>query len=455
MKKIGRYTILDKLGKGGMGAVYKAAMPVTGKVVALKLLDPAEVLEDILGRESIKSIFRSEAVTMAALRHPYIADVWDYDEDEQGRPFFIMEYYCNNLGTMIGEHYRVEKKSRIIAPDKALHYGGQILTGLACLHHAGIIHRDIKPFNIMVTDQDTVKICDFGMSKVRGESFASPENLKIGSPFYAAPEQMLAPEQTDARADLYAAAVLLYRMLTGELPSMKNFSLSLVHAYYDQTWDAFFAKGLSLQKEERFQSAGEMLDGLHRLHLHWENSKENACRLTSPANNARRPKLERRLRQHAEKVGLQKALSLFEVSPLFQPLHYLENQWQAAADGTVADHATGLLWQSAGSDYPMNWHEAEKFVVALNLQGFAGRSDWRLPTVNELLSLLQEVSRMEKYCASPLFDPEKKWLWSGDWRSGTTAWYVSMDMGFAGWQDTNCAYFVRAVSSTDRFVSAP
>ena len=99
---IGKYTIIKRLGKGGMGIVYKALAPIIDKIVAIKLLDPSEVLEITIGQEQLEDIFLTEARTLARLNHHNIAAVWDFDHDKKGRPFFVMEYYCNNLGEMIG-----------------------------------------------------------------------------------------------------------------------------------------------------------------------------------------------------------------------------------------------------------------------------------------------------------------------------------------------------------------
>lgn len=251
MEKIGRYHILRKLGRGGMGSVYKAVVPVINKVVAIKVLDPFETLVALLGNERLREIFTFEAVTMAGLHHPGVVDVWDFGEDEQGRPYFVMEFFCNNLGNMTGESFQMEKACRRINPDKVLSYGRQILDGLACLHHNQIIHRDIKPFNILITDEDRAKICDFGMALSKGFSFSEPKKMQIGSPYYAAPEQTSYPDRVDGRADLYSAGVLLYRMLTGELPSMRSFSLSRVNPLYDNAWDDFFSRSLSLHPDEQ------------------------------------------------------------------------------------------------------------------------------------------------------------------------------------------------------------
>jgi serine/threonine-protein kinase len=128
MKKIGKYQICGLLGKGATSTVYKVRFPKFGKIVALKLLSPHPHLVGSLGMEEIKERFVIEAMTMASLRHPNIVSIWDFDEAE-ARPFLVMEYYCNNLGLIIGETYRVEDLSRALTLDKTVHYLRQILAG--------------------------------------------------------------------------------------------------------------------------------------------------------------------------------------------------------------------------------------------------------------------------------------------------------------------------------------
>jgi len=441
-KKIGRYTVLGRLGKGGMGAVYKVASPVTEKTVALKILDPFEILEDLLGPEKIRQIFTSEAVMMAQLHNPYIAQVWDFDYDDQGRPFFTMEYFCNNLGTMIGEQYHVERPSRLIAPQKVLHYGRQILQGLSCLHQAGIIHRDLKPFNIMISDLDCVKICDFGMSKQRGEPFAgSNSGMCIGSPHYAPPEQASDPDRVDERADIYAVGVLLYRMLTGELPSMKGFALSMVNPIFDRAWDNFFAKALSLNRDGRFRRASEMLEALSALNLNLEKSKNSTCAIVPEAEH-QPPIIPRKTPVTISGKG---ARRLFAIDEMARPLNYVENIFHVNQDQTISDKRTALIWQQSGSQTMMNRRGADDYIRRLNEREFAGSSSWRLPTISELLTLFTKNDSLAHLCRPQLFDPTQINLWSADWRSESAAWYVNTDLEFAAWQDTDCSYHVRAV----------
>ena len=436
MKQIGRYQIIRKLGKGGMGSVFKGIVPMIDKVVAIKLLDPFEAMLDIIGEKKLKEIFIYEAQTMAALRHPAIVQVWDYDEDAQGRPFIVMEYLCNNLGDMIGENFAVEDSSRIIQPEKVIEYGQQILAGLSYLHHNGIVHRDIKPYNILITDEDTIKICDFGMALVEGIAFNGPSMMQIGSPYYTPPEQSREPNSVDGRADLFSTGVLLYRMLTGKLPGMQAFSLSLVNPLYDRNWDDFFAKALKWNPDERFETADAMQDALTDLRLHYQTQQQN--------NALHTPLPKKRINLRTEPVHSDSnATTLFGVNNLFRPT--VETVGHLSLKGDIIhDHTTSLLWQQAGSQYPIAWQEAEIYVAQLNRQHFSGKNDWRLPTINELLSLFATLTDTQTTSG---FDLSKNRIWSCDQYSNHDRWLVNFDMGYAGSQDMNCFNYVRAVCS--------
>ena len=423
-------------------------IPVIGKIAALKLLSPHPNLVDLLGKDEIKRLFVTEAVTMASLRHPHIVAVWDF-QDSDGVTFFVMEYYCNNLGIMIGETYRVEEPSRRLAVDKAIHYTRQILVGLSRLHETHIIHRDIKPYNVLITDEDRVKISDFGLSKLRGETFQGPPNLRVGSPYYAAPEQEEHPDLVDARVDIYPVAVMLYRMLTGTLPIEPFKRLSQVNPDLDPNWDVFIDKAIARDRVKRFASAKEMLGSLDELSSAWQEKKGKVCRMpeTLAPKALRSKKKKKKLRAQAIKVAPGKARKVFGLDMLWRPINYLANDFQQSPDGTITDRSTRLVWQQAGSDHPIIWYEAHEYIEKLNKDHLAGGANWRLPTVDELMSLVTEVPRAVDLCIEPLFDQGKRWLWSSDRRSYVAAWYVSLDLGYVSWQDFACYYFVRAVSS--------
>ena len=121
MRRIGRYIIRGLLGRGGMGKIYKVELPVIGKIFALKLLDPDPLVAKLLGIERLTDLFFSEARNMAGLNHPNIVAIHDFDQHDE-KPFYVMDFFANNLGTMIGESHRIESPSRPLAVDKALDY---------------------------------------------------------------------------------------------------------------------------------------------------------------------------------------------------------------------------------------------------------------------------------------------------------------------------------------------
>jgi len=448
MKRIGHYIIRGLLGRGGMGKVFKVELPVVGKMVALKLLDPDPLLAKLLGMPKLRDLFLAEAKILARLNHPHIVDLNDFDED-QGRPFYVMAYYPNNLGSLLGESYRTERPSRTIRADKALNYVRQTLEGLVCLHDAGIVHRDIKPFNLLVTELDSIKICDFGLSKLRGERFSGPPQLNVGSPFYAAPEQEKSPDAAGPGADLYPLGIMLYRMLTGRLPEHpphhRDYQKpSSLNADLDATWDRFIARATAVAPKERYSHADQMQRALNELFTHWQDMKEKTCALPPVAPSHHQP-LAMTLRHQPVKMAPKEAQRVFELDVLWRPRRYSIGDYTAPSADMVFDRATHLVWQRAGSRYPHPWSQAHGYIQRLNAERFAGHDNWRLPTVDELVSLLRPAPQAQDLCIAPLFDPRQRWLWSSDRRSFMAAYYVDVQLGFVGWQDLSAAYYVRAV----------
>ncbi len=447
MKTIGKYEIQGLLGRGGMSVVYKARIPLVKKVVALKVLTPREHLIQILGWPEMERRFILEATRLACLRHPHVVELLDFDS-ANGRPFFTMEYYFQNLGIIMGEGARIETPCRVLGLDKVIHYGRQICLGLARLHRAGMVHRDIKPHNLLITDQDQLKVCDFGLSKLRGEMHGTGPGLLVGSPYYAAPEQERDPATVDARADIYSAGVVFHRMLTGLLPAEGVPTPSQVHPDADSSWDAFVSQALSSEKDDRFPTALAMLTALDELKDRWDRKKQDFCGASVSENRRvpEKPAMTQRPRSHPMKVAPREAPNVFGCDSLGRPLRqgphdYVPTQHHEL----VLDRATGLVWQRSGSPDPLEWHETKDYVEHLNASGHGGLNRWRIPTVNELFSILDPFTFGESDCVDPVFDREMRWLWSLDRRSFSAAWYVDTELGFAGWSDFDCRYHLRAV----------
>jgi serine/threonine-protein kinase len=126
-------------------------------------------------------------------------------------------------------------------------------------------------------------------------------------------------------------------------------------------------------------------------------------------------------------------------------MEYIQKNYEKKQQGTITDKTTGLTWQQSGCAYPLTWHQTRKYVEGLNKEKFAGSDCWRLPTIDELISLLTPTPHGEDFCIEPLFDRNQKWLWSSDLRSFMAAWYVNVELGFVAWHDFSGFYYAKAV----------
>jgi serine/threonine-protein kinase len=204
----GRYRILSRLGQGGMGSVYLAEQKSVRRKVALKILK-----QDLLQDDAHVARFRLEARLTGNLDHRNIPRVYDFDQTEDGSLFIVMEFIeGHTLTALIGERGSLE-------PGRALRLGRQVAEGLQAAHRKGVVHRDIKPDNIMIETGDVVKVMDFGVARLRESENArlTQVGLMVGTPQYMAPEQIEGGEVTE-RTDIYALGIVLYEMLTGEVP---------------------------------------------------------------------------------------------------------------------------------------------------------------------------------------------------------------------------------------------
>ncbi len=272
-RTLGHFHILEKIGAGGMGEVYRARDQHLERDVAIKVL-PAGRLPD----EAARRQFRQEALTLSKLNHPNIATVHDFVTEPEA-DFLVMEYVAGyTLAEKLGSGPLAEKE--------ILAMGAQLAEGLAAAHEHGVIHRDLKPGNLRVTPDGRLKILDFGLARFlgpAGDSAPTQTQAEIqeaaGTLPYMAPEQ-LSGEPTDARSDLYSAGAVLYEMATGQrlFPNEREAQRQLAAILHQQPrrpqtlnphisagLESVILKALEKDPEHRYQSAREILADLRRL----------------------------------------------------------------------------------------------------------------------------------------------------------------------------------------------
>jgi tRNA A-37 threonylcarbamoyl transferase component Bud32/DUF4097 and DUF4098 domain-containing protein YvlB len=240
--------ILELLGRGGMGVVYKARQKRLDRLVALKIL-PSSVGHS----QAFAERFQREAQALARLTHPNIVAVHDFGQTD-GLFYFVMEF-------VDGVNLRRLLDTGKISPKEALAIVPQICDALQFAHDKGVVHRDIKPENILLAKDGTVKIADFGLAKLVGVeakdlTITSARDV-IGTPHYMAPEQVEHPQEVDHRADIYSLGVVFYQMLTGELP-IGRFAPPSRKVQIDVRLDEVVLRALEKEPEHRYQHASEV-----------------------------------------------------------------------------------------------------------------------------------------------------------------------------------------------------
>jgi predicted Ser/Thr protein kinase len=239
--------ILELLGKGGMGAVYKARQPALDRFVALKIL-PASVANT----PGFAERFTREARSLARLNHPRIVSVHDFGVTANLH-YLIMEF-------VEGQNLRQAEQSGGLSPEQALQIVPQICEALQYAHDNGIVHRDIKPENLLLSKEGQIKITDFGIAKIVGikmeDSLTGVRDV-VGTPHYMAPEQIESPAEVDHRADIYSLGVVFYEMLTGELP-LGKFAPPSRRVQVDVRLDEVVLRSLEKERDRRYQQAAQI-----------------------------------------------------------------------------------------------------------------------------------------------------------------------------------------------------
>jgi eukaryotic-like serine/threonine-protein kinase len=260
---ISHYRILQKLGAGGMGIVYKAEDTALKRTVALKFLPPEFTFDSEANQR-----FLHEAQAASALQHGNICTIHDIGETSDRQLFICMDFYE-------GETLKDALARETLRIDHAVEVAIQVCQGLSRAHEAGIIHRDIKPANIMLTARDEVKILHFGLAKLAGQSKLTKTGTTLGTAAYMSPEQARG-EAVDRRSDVWSLGVVLYQMLTGRLPfpdeieQVRLYSilnedpapLKKINPKIPEALEQIVQRAMAKKPEARYQTADELLADL-------------------------------------------------------------------------------------------------------------------------------------------------------------------------------------------------
>ncbi|MFC1543786.1 serine/threonine protein kinase [Gemmatimonadota bacterium] len=256
---VGRYLIEEEIGKGGMGVVYRAEDTRLKRTVALKFLPP-----DLTRADESRDRFIHEAQAASAMDHPNICTVYEIDETEDGQTYIAMAYYE-------GETLRERIARRPLKVEDAIDISSQMAKGLARAHEQGIVHRDVKPANIFITTEREVKILDFGLAKLAGQTRLTTTGTTLGTVSYMPPEQARG-EVADHRSDIWAVGVVMYEMLTGQLPFKGEHEQAVIYSILNEEPEPITAlrsgipldlewvvqKALRKNKAERYQHVDEV-----------------------------------------------------------------------------------------------------------------------------------------------------------------------------------------------------
>lgn len=266
IEKLGRYVIVEEIGQGAMGVVYKAVDPLIDRTVAIKTINLDLSKEEL---ENFEKRFQREVQSAGKLNHPNIVTVYDVGRTE-GVAYMAMEF-------LEGKELREILDSGVVLPiEKISHIASQVAEGLGFAHERGIVHRDVKPANVMVMKNGLVKITDFGIAQMSSAS-RTMSGMVMGSPKYMSPEQVVG-QAVDGRSDIFSLAVVLYEMLTGKTPFAGDNISAIMYqilndepippkAFNQNIPDAInyiVLKALAKHPDKRYQNAKDMARDLKR-----------------------------------------------------------------------------------------------------------------------------------------------------------------------------------------------
>lgn len=266
--RIDRYRIIEKIAEGAMGIVFKAEDPAISRTVAIKVIQLYPGMDEFK-QEEMRKRFKREAQAAGRLNHPNIVTIYDVGE-YKGSTYIVMEYI---EGTNLDE---IRRTNGIVPFEKAIKYGTEIASALDYAHTKGVIHRDVKPSNILIDKDDHVKVVDFGIAKLVDSDLTQPYQI-LGSPSYMSPEQIMGGK-LDGRSDVFSTAILFYYILTGKKPFEGESISSIVQRILNDNpeppsslkkdlppqVDYAILKALSKDPKDRFSTVMEFVESLKR-----------------------------------------------------------------------------------------------------------------------------------------------------------------------------------------------
>ena len=289
---IGKFKILQIIGMGGMGVIYKALQESLNRVVALKVLPP-----QFCSNEEVAHRFEIEAKAISMLQHQNIVNIYEYG-CEDGFRYFAMQYVDGqNLSNII-------RNKKVIPIDEIIDYAKQICRGLRYAHAQNIVHRDIKPSNILIDKEGVVRLSDFGIAKIFSFADFTMTGVAVGTPEYMSPEQAEG-NTVDSAADIYSLGVVMYEMLTRKPPFLANNPIAIAYKHVHELpvspsikrhdtpkrLELIILKAMKKKKDERYGSVAEMLEHLDSVDIDDRVSRPTA--LFSPDKKPDEPGRER------------------------------------------------------------------------------------------------------------------------------------------------------------------
>ncbi len=271
-KKLGKYEIIDRIGRGGMAEVYRGYHAALDRYVAVKLLHPF-----LADDPEFKDRFENEARNVAKLKHPNIVQVYDFEYDSEGESYYMVMELINGP-TLKDRLFELISSGERLGIGEAIRIVKSAAEALAYAHQRSMIHRDVKPANLMLDEDQRVVLTDFGIAKiVTGTQFTASGGM-VGTPAYMAPEQGLG-EAGDERSDLYSLGVILYQLVIGKLPFDAETPLAIILKHLNEPLPAphelmpdipqdlehVICRALAKDVEERYQSAADFAADLNRL----------------------------------------------------------------------------------------------------------------------------------------------------------------------------------------------